>query len=337
MRTSDFDYYLPPERIAQRPAEPRDSSRLLVLRRQHPGNPHPDNRHPGSDGRPAPDRNDCDDTRAPIYQAPTDPVRMEHRRFRDLAEYLRPGDLVVFNRSRVIPARLHGAETRSGAPAEILLVRRLEPGIWQALARPGRRLRPGAEVVVTPPAEPAALAPAAPSAPAQSDAPAPPGIRIAVTAVDDQGIRTVRLSDETALERLGEMPLPPYIKETPDDPERYQTVYGDAPGSVAAPTAGLHFTPAALDSIRRRGAHTAWVTLHVGLDTFRPVRGEDIGAHRIHTEWYELPPDTAHALNDARRTGRRIIAVGTTTVRTLEQAALDRNLGRRVSTDNLAG
>ena len=321
MRTSDFDYHLPPERIAQRPAEPRDSSRLLVLHRQHPGNPHPDNRYPGSDGRPAPDRNDCDDTRASVYQDPTDPARIEHRRFRDLAEYLRPGDLVVFNRSRVIPARFHGVETRSGAPAEILLVRRLEPGIWQALARPGRRLRPGAEVVITPPPAPAGPAP---DAPVLSDTPAPLGIlTIKVMAVDDNGVRTVRLSDETALERLGEMPLPPYIKETPDDPERYQTVYGDAPGSVAAPTAGLHFTPAALDSIRRRGAHTAWVTLHVGLDTFRPVRGEDIGAHRIHTEWYELPPDTAHALNDARRAGRRIIAVGTTTVRTLEQVALD--------------
>ena len=319
MRTSDFDYHLPPERIAQRPAEPRDSSRLLVLHRQHPG----------SDRGARADRSDCD----AIYnyaRAPTDPVRMEHRRFRDFAEYLRPGDLVVFNRSRVIPARLHGAETRSGAPAEILLVRRLEPGVWQALARPGRRLRPGAEVVVTPPPAPDAFAASAPAATAPSDVPAPPGIRIAVTAVDDNGIRTVRLSDETALERLGEMPLPPYIKETPDDPERYQTVYGDAPGSVAAPTAGLHFTPAALDSIRRQEAHTAWVTLHVGLDTFRPVRGEDIGAHRIHTEWYELPPDTAHALNDARRAGRRIIAVGTTTVRTLEQVALDvHQAGRR--------
>ena len=164
MRTSDFDYYLPPERIAQRPAEPRDSSRLLVLHRQHTGNPHPDNRHPGSDGRPAPDRNDCDDAHVPTDQALPDQVHIEHRRFRDLAEYLRPGDLVVFNRSRVIPARFHGVETRSGAPAEILLVRRLEPGIWQALARPGRRLRPGAEVVVTPPPAPADFAPPAPDA-----------------------------------------------------------------------------------------------------------------------------------------------------------------------------
>ena len=366
MRTSDFDYHLPPERIAQRPAEPRDSSRLLVLHRRHQ-----DNRHLGSDGRPAPERNDCDAAhdntahdaavyddavyddgshdaaRAPTDRMPTNPVRidqmladqvrMEHRRFRDLAEYLRPGDLVVFNRSRVIPARLHGVETRSGAPAEILLVRRLEPGIWQALARPGRRLRPGAEVVVTPTPAPAAPAPpvlagfalSTPAAPDPSDVPAPSGIRIAVMAVDDNGVRTVRLSDETALERLGEMPLPPYIKETPDDPERYQTVYGDAPGSVAAPTAGLHFTPASLDSIRRRGAQTAWVTLHVGLDTFRPVRGEDIDAHRIHTEWYELPSATAHALNTARRTRRRIIAVGTTTARTLEQVALDAHLAGR--------
>ena len=303
MRTSDFDYHLPPERIAQRPAEPRDASRLLVLHRQHPGN-----RHPGShDSAPA-GRNDHNADRAS-----GDPMLIEHRHFRHLSEYLQPGDLVVFNRSRVIPARLHGRETRSGAPAEILLVRRLEPGTWQALARPGRRLRPGAEVLVTPPPDPAAPTPAN----------TPDAVHIKVMSADDHGIRTVRLSDETALERIGEMPLPPYIKETPDDPERYQTVYGDAPGSVAAPTAGLHFTPATLDSIRRRGAQTAWVTLHVGLDTFRPVRGEDIGAHRIHTEWYELPPETARALNAARRADRRIIAVGTTTVRTLEQAALD--------------
>ena len=189
MRTSDFDYVLPQERIAQTPAEPRDSSRLLAL--------------------------NCHDATAAI----------EHRRFRDLPDYLRLGDLMVFNRSRVIPARLYGTETRSGARVEILLVRRTEPGIWQALGRPGRRLRQGAEVVV---------AGAGESGP----------VRIEVLETRENGLRLIRLSDDGALEGLGELPLPPYIKETPDDPERYQTVYADAPGSVAAPTAGLHFTDA---------------------------------------------------------------------------------------------
>ena len=267
MQTSDFDYHLPPDLIAQTPAEPRDSSRLLALHRHRP-----------DDG-------------------------IEHRRFRDLTDYLRPGDLMVFNRSRVIPARLHGTETRSGAHVEVLLVRRLEPGIWQALGRPGRRLRAGAEVVI-PPHTP--------------DAGRTDGVRVEILETHDNGLRTVLLSSEDDLDNLGELPLPPYIKETPDDPERYQTVYADAPGSVAAPTAGLHFTDRMLESIRDLGVHTAWVTLHVGLDTFRPVHGENISEHKIHTEWFDLPQDTADAINHARRGGNRIIAVGTTTVRTLE-------------------
>lgn len=271
LRTGDFDYHLPTELIAQTPAEPRDSSRLLVLDR---GN---------RDG-------------------------IEHRSFRNLTDYLRPGDLMVFNRSRVIPARLHGTESRSGASVEVLLVRRLEPRIWQALGRPGRRLRAGAEVVI---------------APHSPDADPSGGVRIEILETHENGLRTVRLSDEAGLDNLGELPLPPYIKETPDDPERYQTVYADAPGSVAAPTAGLHFTDAMLDAIRTIGVHTAWVTLHVGLDTFRPVRGEDISEHKIHTEWFDLPQDTADAINRARRDGNRVIAVGTTTVRTLEHVARD--------------
>ena len=271
MQTSDFDYHLPPELIAQTPAEPRDSSRLLALHRGEQDS-------------------------------------IEHRRFRDLTDYLRPGDLMVLNRSRVIPARLHGTDTRSGARVEILLARRLEPGIWQALGRPGRRLRAGAEVVI---------AQISPNADRSGD------VRIEILETHENGLRTVRLSNESALESLGELPLPPYIKETPDDPERYQTVYGDAPGSVAAPTAGLHFTDQMLESIRCLGARTAWVTLHVGLDTFRPVHGEDIGEHKIHTEWFDLPQDTADAINRARRDGNRIIAVGTTTVRTLEHVGRD--------------
>ncbi len=265
MRTSDFDYFLPEERIAQTPAEPRDSSRLLVLDRHKPG------------------------------------LHIEHRKFRDLTEYLRPGDLMVFNRSRVIPARLRGTETRSGARVEILLVRRQAPDVWQALGRPGRRLRVGATVALGSEGEPGSAA------------------RAEVLEAQDNGLRVVRLSNESALDGLGELPLPPYIKETPANPERYQTVYANAPGSVAAPTAGLHFTDELLDELPSLGVTTAWVTLHVGLDTFRPVRGEDIAEHKIHTEWYELPQATADLINAARREGRRIIAVGTTTVRTLEQ------------------
>lgn len=268
MRTGDFDYVLPEERIAQTPAEPRDASRLLVLDRNRP------------DGQ------------------------FEHRNFRDLTEYLQPGDLMVFNRSRVIPARLFGTETRSGARVEVLLVRRQEPGVWQALGRPGRRLRVGAQVMVQ----------------------AHNGFgsaQVEILEARENGLRLVKVSDDSALDGLGELPLPPYIKETPDDPDRYQTVYADAPGSVAAPTAGLHFTETLLDRIRSMGVATAWVTLHVGLDTFRPVHGEDIAEHKIHTEWFELPQDTADAINAARQTGGRIIAVGTTTVRTLEHVARD--------------
>ena len=268
LHTSDFDYHLPPELIAQTPAEPRDSSRLLVLARRKP------------DG-------------------------VEHRGFRDLTDYLRPGDLMVFNRSRVIPARLHGTETRSGARVEVLLVRRLEPGVWQALGRPGRRLRAGARVIVE----------------SAEGGAASNSVAVEILETHENGLRTVRISDESHLDSLGELPLPPYIKETPDDPERYQTVYADAPGSVAAPTAGLHFTDTMLDDIRARGVNTAWVTLHVGLDTFRPVHGEDISEHKIHTEWFDLPPATADAINRARRDGNRIIAVGTTSVRTLEHVA----------------
>ena len=282
MQTGDFDYHLPPERIAQRPAEPRDASRLLTLRRAGGA--------------------------------------IEHRRFRDLPDYLRAGDLMVFNRSRVIPARLHGIEQQSGAAVEILLVRRLEPGVWRALGRPGRRLRPGAAVSI-----------------AAAAATARPPVNIAIIAAHENGLRTVAVSDETALDGVGELPLPPYIKETPSDPERYQTIYADAPGSVAAPTAGLHFTDRMLDAIRAAGVGLAWVTLHVGLDTFRPVRGEDLGQHQIHTEWYELPADTAAAINAARTRGGRIIAVGTTTVRTLEQAGQDAAAALRPTLSAAAG
>ncbi len=269
MRTSEFNYPLPPELIAQTPAQPRDSSRLLALHRAT--------------------------------------GKTEHRRFTGILEYLRPGDLMVFNQSRVIPARLFGVRGDNGGRVEFLLLRREAGGVWEALARPGRRLRPGTTVTVTPPGN---IPPATP-------------LTVEILESRPDGIKAVRLSSEEAIEGMGHTPLPPYIHRPLDDPERYQTVYARQPGSAAAPTAGLHFTPALLSRIRTAGVETAFVTLHVGLDTFRPVQGEDPAAHSIHTERYSLDADTAAALNRARAGGRRTIAVGTTSVRVLEQAAAD--------------
>ena len=278
MRTSDFDYPLPPELVAQTPAEPRDSSRLLVLDRAT--------------------------------------GRTEHRRFTNILEYLRPGDLMVFNQSRVIPARLFGTRDDNGGRVEFLLLRREGEGVWEALARPGRRLRPGATVTIIPPREERPH-----SNPSSVGEGTPPTVEILESRPN--GVKAVRLSSEEAIDGMGHMPLPPYIRHALDDPERYQTVYARQPGSAAAPTAGLHFTPELLSRIRDAGVETAFVTLHVGLDTFRPVQGEDPSAHHIHTERYSLDADAADALNRARAAGRRVIAVGTTSVRVLEQAAAD--------------
>ena len=269
MRTSDFDYPLPPELIAQAPAEPRDSSRLLIL-----------DRATGS---------------------------TQHRCFTDILDYLQHGDLMVFNQSRVIPARLFGIRDDNGGKVEFLLLRRESEGVWEALARPARRLRPGATVTVTPPDE------FSPSTP----------LTVEILESRPNGIKGVRLSLGDAIEGMGHTPLPPYIHRVLDDPERYQTVYARQPGSAAAPTAGLHFTPELLSRIREAGVETAFVTLHVGLDTFRPVQNEDPTSHHIHTERYSLDAETADALNRARAEGRRTIAVGTTSVRVLEQAAAD--------------
>ena len=290
MRTSDFDYHLPPELIAQTPVEPRDSSRLLILRR--------------------------------------DTGRLEHRRFSDLGQHLPPGCVLVMNRSRVLPARLYGRRQDTGGRVELLLLRRESPGIWQALGQPGRRLRPGVRLWLTAPGDnptgggdPAATNPAGKAAADAKD----DGTAVAaeILAVNSEGVRTVRLSSESGIEQLGQVPLPPYIRQRLADPERYQTVYAQEPGSVAAPTAGLHFTPQLLDNLRQAGISTAFVTLHVGLDTFRPVKGDDPREHHIHTEYYALPADTAAMLTQARRQGRPIIAVGTTAVRTLEQVGRD--------------
>lgn len=277
MRTADFDYHLPPELIAQTPVEPRDSSRLLILRR--------------------------------------DTGQLEHRQFADLGDYLPPDCLLIMNRSRVLPARLYGRRTDSGGRVELLLLRRERPGVWQALGQPGRRLRPGIKLQLETPAD----NPDRPTPPPTDE----PPVTAEILAVHPDGVRTVRLSTETGLDQFGQVPLPPYIRQRLADPERYQTVYAQEPGSVAAPTAGLHFTPRLLNRLRQAGIATAFVTLHVGLDTFRPVKGDDPRQHHIHTEYYELPADTAARLTQARQAGRPIIAVGTTAVRTLEQVGRD--------------
>ena len=292
MRTSDFDYHLPPELIAQTPIEPRDSSRLLVLHR--------------------------------------DSGALDHRNFRDILEYLRPGDVMVFNQSRVIPARLYGRRADTGSRVEFLLLRRHADGTWQAMAKPGRRLRPGVVVDIE--------ERESPSFPLSERGKLKPPFRkgglggfrgtegefqVEIVASHDDGLKTVRLSSEEVIERFGHTPLPPYIKEKLGDPERYQTVYSSQPGSVAAPTAGLHFTGELLKDVRALGVETVFVTLHVGLDTFKPVDEDDPTKHKIHTERYEIDNQAAEALNRARAEGRRIVAVGTTSVRVLEQAALD--------------
>lgn len=263
MRTSDFDYHLPRRLIAQTPAEQRDTSRLLVL---------------------------CRDTR-----------RIEHRHFYQLTDYLREGDVLVFNDSRVIPARLHGRREHTGGKVELTLLTRLEPGIWKAVGRPGRRLKPGTRLHV--------------------DGDPHDQLWIEVLSAHGDGVITVGVSSEEGIERTGLIPLPPYIHTPLDDPERYQTVYSRVPGSVAAPTAGLHFTPQLLEALSAKGVTQVRITLHVGLDTFRPVRAEYPGEHQLHGEYFEVDEAAAAQLNAARREGRRVIAVGTTCVRVLEQLA----------------
>ena len=267
MKTGDFDYDLPPELIAQTPAEPRDSSRLMVV-----------DRAAGS---------------------------IEHHTFRDLPHFLREGDVAVFNDSRVFPARLHG-RSASGGRVELLLLRRIDPGVWRALVRPGRRMKEGAAFVVA-------------SAGREVDG--------EVVDVREDGSRTVRLADDGSLDEIGVVPLPPYIREPLADSERYQTVYSRVAGSVAAPTAGLHFTPALLDRLRDRGVELAFVTLHVGWDSFRPVSVENVADHPMHAEQWEIDPGASAAISAAKRDGRRVVCVGTTAVRLLEQAAAETTPG----------
>ncbi len=295
MRTSDFDYDLPPELIAQVPVEPRDSSRLLVL-------------HRGSG-------------------------QLEHRRFRDIVDYLLRGDLMVFNQSRVIAARLLGHRDDTGSRVEFLLLRQEAPNTWKALAKPARRLRPGVKITITPPntAKKSPKPPFTKAGDGQETSTESPisQLHVEVLQSHEDGIKTVRLSSDDAIASFGHTPLPPYIRQRLADPDRYQTVYAAQPGSAAAPTAGLHFTEALLEQIRGAGIETAFVTLHVGLDTFRPVQGEDPAQHKIHREHFQINARSADALNRAREERRRIIAVGTTSVRVLEQAAQDLTRDRR--------
>ncbi|MGI9952661.1 tRNA preQ1(34) S-adenosylmethionine ribosyltransferase-isomerase QueA [Moorellaceae bacterium AZ2] len=264
MRVEEFDYYLPPELIAQEPVEPRDASRLLVLHRQ--------------DGR------------------------LEHRRFYDLPRYLEKGDILVLNDTRVIPARLFGRKAGTGGRVEVLLLNPLGGDRWETLVRPGRRVPPGTQLIF-----------------GEGE------LEARVLASTAEGGRVLKFayqgSWEDLLAKLGQVPLPPYIHRELPDPERYQTVYARHPGSAAAPTAGLHFTPRLLEKIREKGVEVAHILLHVGLGTFRPVKEEIVEKHRMHAEYYIVLPETAEAINNARARGGRVVAVGTTVVRTLETVA----------------
>ena len=261
MKLSAFDFELPEELIAQHPVEKRDTSRLMVVNREN-GN-------------------------------------IEHRHFYDLCEYLRHDDLLVFNDTRVIPARLHGVKD-TGARVEVFLLTRLNSTDWEVLVKPGRKLRVGAKIKF-------------------SD-----DLSCDIIADTDFGGRIARFYYngvfEEILDRLGETPLPPYITAPLEDKERYQTVYSRENGSAAAPTAGLHFTKELLQKIRDIGCEEVFVTLHVGLGTFRPVSVDDIKDHVMHREFYSVSPEAAEAINKAKAEGRRIVAVGTTAVRTLEAA-----------------
>ncbi|MBQ8201425.1 MAG: tRNA preQ1(34) S-adenosylmethionine ribosyltransferase-isomerase QueA [Clostridia bacterium] len=267
MRTADFDYNLPEELIAQTPVEPRDHSRLMVVHRK-------------------------DGTR-------------EHKHFYDILEYLNPGDALVINETKVISARLLGVKEDTGVPVEILLLRRKNTTDWEALVKPGRRLKPGAVCVFG------------------------DGLLRCeiISSVPEIGGRIVRFHYEGVfeeiLDKLGEMPLPPYIHEKLQDRSRYQTVYAKNEGSAAAPTAGLHFTPDLLERVKAKGVTIVPVTLHVGLGTFRPVTVEDVDTHVMHSEYYQVTQEAADTLNAIRADGGRIICVGTTSVRTLETVATD--------------
>ncbi|ASS74625.1 tRNA preQ1(34) S-adenosylmethionine ribosyltransferase-isomerase QueA [Tumebacillus algifaecis] len=263
MRVEEFDFHLPEELIAQHPLEERTASRLMTL-----------NKRTGEIG---------------------------HHRFSDLLDFLQPGDALILNNTRVLPARLYGVKSDTGAKVEFLLLKELEPNVWEVLVRPGKKLRIGAQVTFG------------------------DGLLTAeVLEKTEEGGRIVRFSFEgifyEILDQLGQMPLPPYITEQLEDQERYQTVFSKHRGSAAAPTAGLHFTEDLLKQIEAKGIKIGFVTLHVGLGTFRPVSAETLDEHKMHAEWYHLPQETADLINATKAGGHRVVAVGTTACRTLETA-----------------
>ena len=263
MKTSDFYYDLPEELIAQTPVEPRNSSRLMVL--------------------------------------PRNGGKIEHKHFYDLPEFLKPGDCLVLNNTRVLPARLYGTREDTGAVVEFVLLRQHGNKLWECLAGPGKKAKTGYKFKF-------------------SDK-----LTATVTDVLEDGNRMIEFACEgdffAVLDEVGQMPLPPYIKEKLKDKERYQTVYSKDAGSAAAPTAGLHFTKEMLESIKAMGVNIAYVTLHVGLGTFRPVKVEDVTQHKMHTEHYYIPEEAAKTINETRKNGGRVICVGTTSCRTVESCA----------------
>ena len=264
LKKSDFYFDLPQELIAQDPLEDRSASRLLVLDRK---------------------------TGA-----------VEHHTFREITNYVRSGDCLVLNNTKVIPARLMGVKEDTGAAIEVLLLKRRDNDVWETLVKPGKKARPGAKIVF-------------------GDG----CLRAEVLDVEEEGNRLIRFDYEgifeEVLDRLGEMPLPPYITHTLQDKNRYQTVYAKYEGSAAAPTAGLHFTEELLAQIEEMGVNIAYVTLHVGLGTFRPVKADNILEHHMHSEHYEVTPETAELINRTKESGGRVICVGTTSCRTVESAA----------------
>jgi len=268
MKTSDFYYDLPKELIAQHPVEPRDSSRMLVYHREGGA--------------------------------------IEHKHFYDLPQYLKAGDVLVLNDTKVIPARLYGHRAGCEGNVECLLLKRLNYTDWECIAKPAKKLKVGTEVVF-------------------SDE-----LKATVVGYGEEGIRLICFAFEGVfediLDRVGNMPLPPYITEKLEDKDRYQTVYSRERGSAAAPTAGLHFTPELLQKIEDMGVEVVKVLLHVGLGTFRPVKEENILDHKMHNEYYNVPQEAAETINRAKAEGRRVICVGTTSVRTLESAADEKGL-----------
>ena len=263
LSVSDFDYDLPESLIAQTPVEPRDSSRLLVVDRQT--------------------------------------GELQHRHFSDILNFIQPGDLLVANDTKVIPARLLGRRTDTGGKVEVFLLHRLSRDQWEVLVKPGKKMRPGQHVWFD------------------------ETLSGEVQDVTAYGGRVIQFDYEglfeTILDKLGETPLPPYIHQKLADPDRYQTIYARDSGSAAAPTAGLHFTPELMEKVREKGASFAFVTLNIGLGTFRPVRIENIAEHVMHREFYSVSPETVEQILQTKQRGGRIIAVGTTAVRTLESAA----------------